>query len=299
MNYAADKDKIKNPETQQILQTIDQKQIKVSSLEQINRKIRSQYNSTLLEKIAGQPRGQSINSVSAEKAKLELEQNNQNISTLNKEVASLKNELITKANSIAFITFLKNEDKFKTVEKGYKNASFWYPSIQLAFQSLFLLPLIFIALLVHRFTQSRRYGLISLISWHLLVIFFIPLVLKIFEFLQIGAVFEFIFNIVRTIFGGLLFLVSYVYILIIPLVGFGIIKFMQKIVFNYKLQAANRVQKSRCVHCAKKIRQHDTHCPHCGTYQYVECSSCHNVTYKYLPHCKECGSPQDATNQAS
>ncbi|AFY34472.1 zinc ribbon domain-containing protein [Calothrix sp. PCC 7507] len=296
LNYAADKDKIKNPENRQIIQTIDQKQTKVNNLDQTNRQIRSQYDSTLLEKIAGQPREQSINAVGAEKAKLELEQNQRNISILKKEISNLKTELITKPESVGFIAFLQDDDKFKTVKKGYQQSSFWYPSIQLAFQSLFLIPLIFIALLVNKFTQARRYGLISLISWHLLVIFFIPLILKIFEFLQIGVVFQFIFDIVSALFGGLLFLISYVYILIIPLVGFGIIKFMQKVVFNSQVQAANRIQKSRCIHCAKKIRPHDIYCPHCGTYQYIECPNCHNVTYKHLPYCKECGSPQNSTN---
>ncbi|MHC5830503.1 MAG: hypothetical protein ACYT04_84815, partial [Nostoc sp.] len=111
------------------------------------------------------------------------------------------------------------------VDKGYHQALFWYPSIQLAFQSLFLIPLILIALSVHKFAQGRGYGLISLISWHLLVIFFIPLIVKIFEFLQIGVIFKFFFKIISAIFGGLLFLISYIYILLIPIIGFGIIQF--------------------------------------------------------------------------
>ncbi len=64
---------------------------------------------------------------------------------------------------------MRNESKFNDVEAGYKNASFWYPSIQLGFQVLFLAPLIIIALLVNQYAQSRGYGLIALISWHLLV----------------------------------------------------------------------------------------------------------------------------------
>ena len=42
--------------------------------------------------------------------------------------------------------------------------------------------------------------------------------IKTFEFLQVGVIFEFIFNIIKTFFGGLIFLVSYVYILLIPLI---------------------------------------------------------------------------------
>jgi predicted RNA-binding Zn-ribbon protein involved in translation (DUF1610 family) len=296
LNYATYKDKIKNSSNQQTIKTIVQKEADISSLEQTNRNIRAKYDSTLLEKIAGQAREQSINPVGAEKAKQELDQNSRKISTLKNEISNLKNVLLAKLESVKFIAFLKENDKFTAVEKGYQQASFWYPSIQLAFQSLFLLPLIIVALSSYKFALSRRYGLISLISWHLLVIFLIPLLLKIFEFLQIGAIFQFIFDIVSALFGGLLFLISYAYILLIPLIGFGIIKFLQKIVFNPKVQATNRIQKSRCLNCAKKIQHHDVYCPHCGYYQYVECQNCHNLTYKNLPHCKHCGHSQNSNN---
>lgn len=91
------------------------------------------------------------------------------------------------------------------------------------------------------------------------------------------------------------FLINYVYILLIPLVGFGIIKFFQKFAFNPKNQAATRVQKSECLQCARKIRQQDSHCPHCGYAQYAECLNCHDLTYKNLPYCKQCGQSQNLT----
>ncbi len=296
LNYASYKDRINNSENQQTIKTIDRKQAQISTLDQANRNIRAQYDSTLLEKIAGQPREQSINLIGVEKAKQELDQNNRKFNTLEKEVSNSKNELVSKAESVSFLAFLKDKTKSREVEKGYRQASFWYASLQFALQFLFLMPLIIVALSVHKLAQRKGYGLISLISWHLLVIFFIPLLLKIFEFLQIGAIFQFIFSIVSALFGGLLFLISYVYILLLPLVGFGVIKFFQKVVFNPKVQAASRVQKSRCLKCAKKIRHHDTYCPHCGYYQYIECRNCHNLTYKHLPHCKECGYFQDISN---
>ncbi|MBW4644639.1 MAG: hypothetical protein KME23_16890 [Goleter apudmare HA4340-LM2] len=296
LQYAIYKDQINNAKNQQAIKAIDQKQIQISKLQQANSQIRAQYDSTLLEKIAGQPRGQSINQVGAEKAKQNLDQNNRNISQLGKEISLLKNELLNKPESLTFLAFIRKDNEFRTLEESYNQASFWYPSIQLGFQSLFLLPLIFVTLLVHQFSQRREYGLISLISWHLLIIFFIPLILKIFEFLQFGVIFQFIFDAISAIFGRLIFLISYIYILLIPLIGFGVIKFFQKIVLNPKLQAVSRVQESRCVNCAKKIRQNDAYCPHCGYYQYIECQNCHNLTYKHLAHCKHCGSLQDSSN---
>lgn len=296
LKYGDYQDQINNTENQKTRQTIEQKQAKINTLEQANLNIRAQYDSTLLEKIAGQTPNRSINQVSAAKAKQELDRNNREISTLKKDISNLKNQLLTQPESFSFLSFLKNNEQFSKVKNGYQKAEFWYPSIQLGFQSLFLLPLIFIALSIHKFAQRKGYGLISLISWHLLVIFFIPLLIKVFEFLQVGAIFQFLFDIIRAIFGGLLFLISYLYILLIPLIGFGIIKFFQKIVFNPKIQTASRVQNSSCINCAKKIRHHDNYCPHCGYYQYVECQNCHDLTYKNLPYCKQCGYSQESSN---
>lgn len=296
LKYAGFKDKINNPTNQQTIKTIDQQQTKISKLEQANRTIRSQYDSTLLEKIAGQDRGKSINVVAAEKAKQELEQNNNNIAQSKKEIANLKTALLAKPESVSFLAFLKNGENFGDVKTGYDKASFWYPSIQLVFQAIFLLPLIILAWLVHNFALRKGYGLLAVMSWHLLVIFFIPLVLKVFEFLQVGVIFQFLFDIISTLFKGLIFLINYLYILLIPLIGFGIIKFVQKIVLNPKVQTATRVQRSECLKCAKKIRQQDSFCPHCGYYQYVECQNCHNLTYKNLSYCKHCGTSQELSN---
>jgi predicted RNA-binding Zn-ribbon protein involved in translation (DUF1610 family) len=291
--YAELKDKVNRPENKKTKYTIDQKENKISSLEQANSNIRSQYDSTLLEKLAGQGSKQSINTVSAEKAKQTVEQNKDSISNLKKEISILRENLLKKPESINLIDYLKDDSKYRTLTQGYDRASFWYPSIQLAFQALFLLPLIAIALIIHRAALRKGAGLVALISWHLLAIFFIPLLLKVFEFLQIGAVFKFFLDIVTKLFGGLLFLVSYLYILLIPLVGFGIIKISQKFALNHKSQIATRFQNQLCFSCAKRIRPQDVHCPHCGYGQYLECQNCHEPTYKHLSHCKQCGHLQD------
>ncbi len=289
LKYAEAKDKIDTADNQKAIKTIDQKQNKITTLEQANRNIRAQYDSTLLEKIAGQKGEKSINVINAGKAKETVERNNREIDVLRNEIVVLKKVLIAKPESAGFLAILKTDNQFSELEKDYKQASFWYPSIRLGSQSLFLLPLLFVAFSLYKFAQRKNYGLVALICLHLLIIFFIPLIFKVFEFLQIGALFQFVFDLISTLFGGLLFVINYLYILLIPLVGFGIIKFVQIVILNPKIQAANRVQASRCINCAKKIGQQDAHCPHCGFYQYMECQNCHQLTYKNLPYCKQCG----------
>jgi hypothetical protein len=296
LQYAGQIDDLRNQTNRQIHLKIDQTQTQISNLETKNQQIRTEYDSTLLERIAGQPREQSINQIAAEKAKQTLEQNTQKIAKLKQESAKLKAELLARPEVAKFLAFLKNDTQFQALESGYQQASFWYPTIQLALQAAFLLPLIAVTLAIHRFAQRKGYGLMALISWHLLVIFMIPLIIKVFEFLQIGVILQTITRFVSAILGGLLFLVSYIYILLIPLLGFGIIKFFQSVVFNPKVQAISRSQKSRCLKCAKRIRQQDEHCPYCGYYQYLECPNCHTMTYKHLPYCKTCGHAQDLSH---
>ena len=290
--YAALQDSLTVSENQEAIRRIDEMQTEVDELESANQMIRQQYDSTLLEELAGQPREQSINTVEAAQAKQELDANNTKIAALKEEQGALQNQLVTSPAGDRFIQFLNDDNQFQTLDRQYDRASFWYPSIQIVFQGFFLVPLILLASVVHRYGQHRGYGLVSLISWHLIIIFYIPLIVKIFEFLQVGILFEVLSEVVRTLLGGLLFLVSYLYILLIPLVGFGLIKLAQRVVFNPRVQAAGRVQGSRCIRCAKKIRPDDSYCPHCGYYQLVECPSCHGLTYQHLPYCRVCGAAQ-------
>ena len=292
LQYAQRYDAVNTPENQERVRQIAQLQTQIGELETANQTIREEYDSTLLEEIAGQPRDQSINTVEAAQARQELEANSRNIATLKEEQQVLQNQVVESAEGDRFLTLLNDTAALQTLENQYDRASFWHPSIEILWQGIFLVPLLVLAGAVHRYGERRGYGLIALISWHLVVIFCIPLVIKIFEFLQVGVLFEVLSNVISALLGGLLFLVSYLYILLIPLLGFGLIKFFQKIVFNPKVQAASRVQKSRCIRCAKKIHAHDTHCPHCGYDQYVECAHCHRPTYKFLSYCRDCGTAQ-------
>ncbi len=283
------KDAANNKINKGLVAKIDKNFQKSQGYSNENEKIKAQYDSTLLEKIANQPQNKSINLVNAEKAKEKLEQNSKEIAKIAEKNKNLTSELFKKPEIASFISFIDDKAKFNLIKTSFEQAEFWDPSIQIGLQSLFLLPLIAIALIIHNFGNRKGFGLVSLISWHLLVIFMIPLVLKIFEFLQIGIIFRFFFNIIEALFGRLLFLISYVYIFLIPLMGFLVIKFFQKITSNPKGKIITRVQKSQCIRCARKIRLNDQSCPYCGLEQYITCENCQTSTYKNLPFCRQCG----------
>lgn len=291
LTYARYQDAVNTPVNQERLRLITQKQQEIDSLKATNQQIRQEYDSTLLEQLAGQPREQSINLVEAARAKATLEANNRKIATLNQQQEALQQAILNEPSSQAFLQFLANDAIFATLEAQYQQSAFWYPSLQFFLQALFLVPLITAAGGIHRYAHRRQYGLMALMSWHLLVIFLIPLILKIFELLQVGALFRWLADQVLALFGGLLFLVSYLYILIIPAVGFGLIKLAQALVLNPQRQAVGRVQKQQCLRCGKRLRDSDRHCPHCGYLQWVSCCACGQPTYRHLPYCRHCGSP--------
>jgi hypothetical protein len=292
LDYAGIKDAVRSPENLSTTIQIDNRLTAIGQLESKNQTIRSQYDSTLLEKVAGQPRSQSINNLSAEQARQKTDANTAEINKLKQEVTNLKQTLLAQPPAQAFLAQLQNPEAFGTIEQGYRHAAFWYPSIQLGFQALFLLPLIAIAYAIHRFAVRKNYGLVALISWHLLIIATIPALLKVFEFLQVGVLIQWLITTIGRIFGGLLFLVSYIQIGLIPLVGFGLIKLIQRLSKasgNAQTQAANRIAQSRCLRCAKKVREGDAHCAHCGYQQYADCPNCHAMTHRQMPHCTHCG----------
>jgi hypothetical protein len=293
LDYAGLQDALRTPENLKTVASIDSKLKKISQLEQTNRNIRAQYDSTLLEKVAGQPRNQSINTISAEQAKQKTDTNSATISQLKQDITELKQTLLAQPVVQTLLVYLKNPATFETIAAQYRHASFWYPSIQLGFQALFLLPLILISYAIHRFALRKNYGLVALITWHLLIIATIPALLKVFEFLQVGVFFQWIATAIGKIFGNLLFLVSYSQIVLIPLVGFGLIKLIQRLSkrrAKAQTDATNRIAQSRCLRCATKIGPNDAYCAHCGYQQYEECPSCHVVTHRQMPHCTHCGS---------
>lgn len=288
--------KINTTENIKIKASINQNKIKISNLIQETETLRRQYDSTLLEKIAGQSSQKSINQASADQIKPKIDANNAKIAVQKKLILEKQTKLVQQPSSQEYLKRLNDASDYKEIQKSYRSAQFWYPNKQLLLQTAFLLPLIALAYFINDYATKKNKGVIALISWHLLVIFFIPLLIKFFEFVQFGNLLGVVIEGLTTLLGGLLFITSYLLILIIPLAGFGLIKVLQKFVFNQKIQARNRIQNVRCINCNFKLVTGDEFCPSCGFNQFVDCSHCHQKTYKFTSFCKHCGHDLAQTN---
>jgi hypothetical protein len=267
--------------------------VDIAGLEEKNRVLREQYDSTLLENIAGQDPATSINESTAENTQAEIEANQQQIEQKRAEVTVLETALMESPEGVAYLDWVGDRDRYDTLQTEYERATFWHPNQVLGLQILFLTPLIAVAYGWHRLANRRQWGLQALLSWHLLLIVCLPLAVRLFEFVQFGNLVGVVVEAIVAVLGGLLFLASYLLIAVIPLLGFGLIKLLQRFVFNPKVQAKNRIQKSRCIRCSAKLRSDDAFCPYCGFGQYQTCGHCHHETYKYTPHCHHCGQGVD------
>jgi hypothetical protein len=293
LEFAGHQDRIAaQPQLRQRQRELDAAESEITGLEQDTAAIRSQYDSSLLEQIAGQPASQSIQTVPASQARREIEANKARTTILRSEVVTLGQDLLEAPESQAFLAFLNRSGNFEAMERGFARAQFWAPSQRLLLQGLFLVPLVLLSLLIHRHALRHNHGLLALVSWHLLVISLIPLLLKLAEVTQVGVIFELLLAAVRALAGNLRFLVNYLYLLAVPVVGFALIKLLQALVFNPRLQAAERAQRGRCLHCARKLANADRHCPHCGYAQLRDCVHCHEPTRRHLPYCSHCGAAQ-------
>lgn len=285
--YLDEKLLVNTPGNRTLLQKISDLENNISVKQNQITELQQQYDSTLLEKIAGQDPQNSITTSTAENTRRDLEQAKAEIDRWRKDISNTKVQLVTNAQT--YLETLRNTTHYQTLKTSYEKAEFWYPNLQFLLQVLFLVPLIGLTYAWHSQAINTNKGLQSLLSWHLLLIFCIPLLVRVFQFLQFSNLVSAIVEVIITLVGGLWFIASYLFILIIPLLGFGLIKFLQHFVFNPKVQAKKRIQKQRCIQCNARLYTADPFCPHCGFNQYQECPHCHQQSYQYAPFCRVCG----------
>lgn len=246
-----------------------------------------QYDSALLERIADQKQQNSINSKSATEIKSEIDKLTKSNAEDNARIDTLKTNFLKELevkNTLQFIA-----DNSSEINQKYQDYEFWYGLKVLIAQLLFLAPLIVTALWRYRIAINKTLAFQALIFWHLFLVFLIPAILQLLIFIQLGYIFSLFFQLIESIFSGFLVFGVYASIIIIPFVGFYLLKSFQKFVFNDKILAISRVQRQECVHCAKKLRIDDIFCPYCGTGQFENCKNCNTKTYKHLKYCKNCG----------
>ncbi|BAW97176.1 hypothetical protein NIES970_21220 [[Synechococcus] sp. NIES-970] len=281
--------RVRNEQTRVLRQEIETLQTDIQTLDQRIVTLREQYDSTLLEQIAGQDPELSINETTAAQTLSEIETTEAQRAAVTQTFEAKKTELLNQPDVKAYLTALGDRPFFTSLEQDFNRAQFWHANQQFFLQVLFLVPLILIGYFWHQSAVDHQRNTQALLSWHLLLIFCIPLLIKVLEFIQFGNLIALVFDVLVALLGGLVFVSSYLLIFIIPLIGFGLIKLLQRFVFNPKVQAKSRIQKQRCIQCSCRLSQGEIFCPFCGFEQYSACPRCDRPIHKYTEFCRHCG----------
>ncbi|MFT7371919.1 MAG: hypothetical protein ACI9T9_000598 [Oleiphilaceae bacterium] len=249
---------------------------------------RSAYDTSLLEVIADENNGI------------------ENTKSLKKQVRTLTEKLNVLASEEAnYVSVFMQDEQiiqlFRLIETSPKenrevlleelrNLNFWYPVKRLGMELLFLLPLIIIFFLWNSksITASRPYQ--SLVSSHLLVVVFIPVVFKLLELvydIMPKKILKYVIQLLESL--NLVAIWHYLMMGAGIMAAMALIYFMQKKIFSPEKLMQKRITKCLCQNCGVHLPREDKSCSICGFKQYRNCSHCKKETYVNGKFCKECG----------
>ena len=255
--------------------------------------LRNNYDTKLLEKIAGQDPNLVIDSGTAATTKSNLEQLAVAKSKLDQQLRDNAAEILKNSHVAEIIGLVKASGE-KVIDE-YDQLAFWYPVKILGVQVLFLIPL----LLVVGFWSNRSlmkgrpYQL--LMASHLLAILGLFIVLKLLEFVYDILPKKLITTIIDWLTSIQLVGIWYYLLILVSVAGtLGIVYFVQRRVKiaaeNRKAEVgAKRAEKSQCWSCGAGLLVGAEHCIRCGTAQLVKCKGCKKETPLAGEHCMHCG----------
>jgi len=252
---------------------------------------RGAYDTSLLEIIAEQNTTKE-NTLSLKKQVSVL--TNKLNTFVSKEAASesllMQNQRISQLFSIIDASSKQNRD---VLLEELRLLNFWYPAKRLGMEMIFLLPLIIIFFLWNSrsITASRPYQ--SLVSSHLLVIVFIPVIFKVIELVYDilpKKLLKYIFELLESL--KLVAIWHYVMMGAGVIAALALIYFLQQKIFSQDKLTQKRITKGLCQKCGVHLPSGSNACSICGFIQSRECSHCNQATYVYGKYCKECGASE-------
>jgi len=249
---------------------------------------RGAYNTSLLEVIA-----ESDSSSGDTRAiKQRVSEITRRLNTLTSEeialVAALNKHALIKE---IFALIDQSPKQYReTLLEDLRRLNFWHPVKRLGMEMMFLLPLIIVFFLWHSKSIAASWTYQRLVSSHLLVVVFIPVIFKVIELVYdilpkkiLKQVIELLesLNLVAVwhylmMGGGIVAALALIYV-------------MQQKVFSQQKIIQKRISKGQCQDCGVGLPSGTSACSRCGFKQYRECGSCQKETFVYGIYCRECG----------
>ena len=275
----------------EILEVFRKRQSIQKEIKQITKefnKFKDVYDTSLLENISNENVSNGIPAIS-KKSKIKSDE----INELNQRLTQI-NKIISTNRSVGDFSnvlneLLKGRDNIIT---DIKKFDFWYPIKELSWQFIFLVPLFLIFYFWNSRSIKNKNSLQILISSHLLVVAFVPILFRILELIN-DILPHRLFKKVVDLLTSLKIIALWHYIIIILSVFVAIlaIYFIQKKIFSKENIEIKRLMKGACYKCGKKLPPNIHACPFCGTQQKNTCPKCKIDTYKSGKYCINCGTP--------
>lgn len=177
-----------------------------------------------------------------------------------------------------------------------RNANFWFPVRRLGMEMLFLLPLILVFGWWNSSSLRRRKPYQTLVSTHLLVVVFIPVLFKLIELVSEIIPHKLLKQLIEFL-QSLKLVAIWHYAAMALGIGatLGIIYLVQHKLFSRERLLQRRIIRGQCQGCGEKLPAGANACPLCGYRQFRPCTECHQPTFVHGRYCRECGAEQTVT----
>lgn len=266
----------------------DQAQKRKRQLNQSFKQSKDVYDTNLLESIADDSESAPQSAVS-----LKSKQLSKDFNAVTGEIASYDEEIHSSPTIASFSgTLARLQQGAAEIRKDLKTFDFWYPIKLLGWQFLFLIPLCGLFYFWNARSIEKNSHLQILISSHLLVVSFIPVLFKIIKLLLDivpRRLFESLFILLKSL--KIIAIWHYILIVLGIIAALVIIYIIQKKLFSREKILEKRLIKGCCRECGKKLPVGSHHCPFCGTDQERVCGMCGDQTPIAGRYCVRCGEP--------
>ncbi len=284
-----------NDQLGNLINKVDSLERKINDEQYKIERVRSDYDTNLLEKIAGQEKENSITENDAWKSKKKIQSLEKNIKKWQMEVKAVQSEILSNNSVQHFFNYIS--DNRNEVLSDYESLSFWYSLKVWFFRLVFLIPLFLIFWFLYHRASRKGSSISTLIYSHALAITTIPIFWGILEFIYDLLPKKFLDQ-----FLGFLKALN-LEVLIFPLMILGgilgamfLIYIVQKKLFNKKKTQLKRISKEQCPACGMHVSEKDFYCYNCGEAQYLKCQHCGNFTKKEGLYCIACGEKDFKSN---
>lgn len=171
-----------------------------------------------------------------------------------------------------------------------RRLNFWYPLKRLAMEMAFLLPLIMLFYFWYSSSIKRNKPYQTLVSTHLLVVAFIPVIFKIMELVYDILPQKLLKHLIELLESFKLVAIWYYLMMVIGiLAALALIYFLQKKIFSHQRLMNKRISKGQCQQCGVRLPANNKVCHACGYQQFRQCHHCNSPTFVNSEYCIECG----------